>query len=92
SRGWVRAGGKARLKLRITVKGMGQPVKNLNLLVSSSNRRVRVAGTRKVQRINPASTRVVVLTVRAGRKARKKVRVKVTVAGRTVGRTLRIRR
>lgn len=92
SRGWVRAGGKARLKLRITVKGMGQPVKNLNLLVSSSNRRVRVAGTRKVQRINPASTRVVVLTVRAGRKARNKVRVKVTVAGRTVGRTLRIRR
>ena len=56
SRGWVRAG-KARLKLWITVKGMGQPVKNLNLLVGSSNRRVRVAGTRKVQRINPASTR-----------------------------------
>lgn len=91
-RGQVRAGGRIKLTLRITVKGLGQPVTNLKLEVGSSNRRVKVAGIRKIPRINPTRTRVVKLPVKVKRNARGKVRIRVKVAGRTVGKKLDIRR
>lgn len=91
-RGWVKAGGKLKLKLRITVADLGQPVRNLKLKLDSSNRWVKIEGPGKIERINPKATRIVTLKVRAKRAARGRARVRVTVAGRTVKQVLRVKR